>query len=343
MSSAGILDSIRVDSYSATPKYLQLANSILRAIESGELKRNIRLPSLNELTCYLEISKETAEKGYRYLQELGVLNSIPGKGHYVADAGIKSDQRILLLLNKLSAEKKLFYDSFTEHIDATVPIDFYVYNNDFSLFKKLISNRKTYYSHYVIMPHFIGHADEAGKVISTLPADKLIVLDRRLDGLTQRSACIYEDFREDIYSGLEKTADRMRKYELLNLVFPVQSYFSRSIVDGFRKYCSQYGFKGQILNKLDSISMNRGEVYICLTEGDLVTLIEKLERSGLRAGEDVGIISYNETPLKKYILNGITTISTNYREMGRLAADMITRNYRAHVALPFHVVLRKSL
>ena len=38
-------------------------------------------------------------------------------------------------------------------------------------------------------------------------------------------------------------------------------------------------------------------------------------------GKQVGIISYNETPLKKIILNGITTISTDFEAMGIEAAN----------------------
>ena len=44
---------------------------------------------------------------------------------------------------------------------------------------------------------------------------------------------------------------------------------------------------------------NTGEVYINLMENDLVILIEKILAAGLKVGKDVGIISYNETPLKK--------------------------------------------
>jgi len=46
-------------------------------------------------------------------------------------------------------------------------------------------------------------------------------------------------------------------------------------------------------------------------EGDLVV------------GRDVGVISYNETPMKKIILDGITTISTDFEMMGRRVAEVI--------------------
>ena len=40
----------------------------------------------------------------------------------------------------------------------------------------------------------------------------------------------------------------------------------------------------------------------------------------------IGIISYNETPLKKVVENGITTISTDFKAMGKLLANMILEN-----------------
>ena len=34
-------------------------------------------------------------------------------------------------------------------------IDFYIYNNDFALFRKLLTNKTEDYTHFVIIPHFI--------------------------------------------------------------------------------------------------------------------------------------------------------------------------------------------
>jgi len=57
-----------IDYYSATPKYLQLANCIIKAISEGVLKENDVLPSINELSFEFEISRDTAEKGYKHLK-----------------------------------------------------------------------------------------------------------------------------------------------------------------------------------------------------------------------------------------------------------------------------------
>jgi len=78
-------------------------------------------------------------------------------------------------------------------------------------------------------------------------------------------------------------------------------------------------------------------------EDDLVELIEKIIGDKLNVGGDIGVISYNETPLKKIILNGITTISTDFKMMGEKAAEMVLDNTKEHLAIPFKVTQRNSL
>jgi DNA-binding LacI/PurR family transcriptional regulator len=89
--------------------------------------------------------------------------------------------------------------------------------------------------------------------------------------------------------------------------------------------------------------MNEGEVYINLMEDDLVILIERIISNNFKIGEQIGVISYNETPLKKIILNGITTISSDFRKMGEMTAQLILENSTKHMEVPFYLTLRSSL
>ena len=78
-------------------------------------------------------------------------------------------------------------------------------------------------------------------------------------------------------------------------------------------------------------------------DNDLVVLIERIIESKLKVGVDIGVISYNETPLKKIILNGITTISTDFEQIGIETARIIQENKLRHVQVPFKLTLRASL
>src|SRR5690606_6748219 len=97
------LSNEHIDEFSATPKYVELTHSILNAIEAGKLKKDDLVPSINELSFELEISRDTAEKGYKHLKKMGVLGSVPGKGYYIVNDDIKQTQHVMLLFNKLSA------------------------------------------------------------------------------------------------------------------------------------------------------------------------------------------------------------------------------------------------
>jgi DNA-binding LacI/PurR family transcriptional regulator len=76
-------------------------------------------------------------------------------------------------------------------------------------------------------------------------------------------------------------------------------------------------------------------------EDDLFELLEQMQ--GLKVGKDIGIISYNETKAKKYIMNGLTTISTDFEAMGRRAAELVLKHSKQQWQNPFHVTLRDSL
>jgi DNA-binding LacI/PurR family transcriptional regulator len=90
-------------------------------------------------------------------------------------------------------------------------------------------------------------------------------------------------------------------------------------------------------------SINAGDVYVSVMEDDLVLLLERIITEKLEVGKQVGIISYNETPYKQFLLNGITTVSTDFEQMGRMAANLIIEGKKDQLALPFRLLLRSSL
>ena len=93
-------DFIKIDEYSATPKYLQLANSIVNAIEAAVIKNDYLLPSINELSYQFDISRDTIQKSYRHLKKIGVVNSFRGKGYCISNMDFRQKLKIFLLFNK---------------------------------------------------------------------------------------------------------------------------------------------------------------------------------------------------------------------------------------------------
>jgi DNA-binding transcriptional regulator YhcF (GntR family) len=337
---------VHVDDFSATPKYYQIAHSIIAAISDGKIQQDDVLPSINELSFEFEISRDTAEKAYKHLKKLGILGSVPGKGYFIQNADLDQRYKILLLFNKLSEHKKIIYDAFASTLGEKAWIDFYIYNSDFSLFKKLINQKISDYTHIVILPHFRERWENVHEVINTIPKDRLILLDKRLPGVTGQYGSVFENFFEDIFTALESTAatKRLDKYSKFKLVFPTDTYYPDEIKEGFIHFCDFYGHAYQIVPDVETADIHAGDLFINVRESDLVTLLDKINDQHWTVGKDVGIISYNETPLKKHLLSGgLTTISTDFKMMGEAAANLILNDEHKEVPIPFFLTLRDSI
>jgi DNA-binding LacI/PurR family transcriptional regulator len=83
------------------------------------------------------------------------------------------------------------------------------------------------------------------------------------------------------------------------------------------------------------------DVYITIEENDLVNLVKQTRDKNLTPGRDIGIISYNDTPLKDLL--GITVISTDFNVMGETAAYMILKKKKEQVKNVFSFINRGSV
>lgn len=343
MKKSSKIDSLRIDELSATPKYQQLVNAVLNAIKQNILKKGDLMPSINELSFEYEISRVTIEKGYNKLRKMGILEAHHGKGYFIANTNISQDLKIFLMFNKLSAHKKIIYDAFVETLGEKAAVDFYIYNNDFGLFKKLLSQQKGTYTHYVIITHFVEKDQDYKTLIEQISKEKLILVDKKIEGISGNFSAVYENFEDDIFNALIKALEPLSKYHTLKLIFPESSYFPKEIVNGFKNFCYSYAFNYKIVHDMDLEEVNEGEVYINLMEEDLVKILDKIIALNLTIGEQVGLISYNETPLKKFIMNGLTTISTDFATMGKTAAELVLNSSKEQIENPFELILRGSL
>jgi DNA-binding LacI/PurR family transcriptional regulator len=273
----------------------------------------------------------------------GIVNSVPGKGYFIQRVDLESSIKVFLMFNKLSPHKKIIYDAFVKTLGSKVSVDFYVYNNDLSLFRKLLNNSRADYNYYVIIPHFVEGGDKAPELINQIDKHKLILLDKILPQVVGDFSAVYEDFETDIYKALEQGLKQLKKYNTIKLITPENSYYPEEIKTGLMRFCQDFGFQADMVHDISVEQLKSGEVYINLMDDDLVTLVEKAIASELKVGKELGIVSYNETPLKRIILDGITTISTDFETMGRAAAEIVLSGKKDRLAVPFKIYLRSSL
>ncbi|WP_236648672.1 GntR family transcriptional regulator [Spirosoma sp. 209] len=334
---------IRINDQSSTPKYQQIYESVVEGIEHGDSRPGDKLPSIHEISAEFNVAKRTVERAYDRLKEQEIIVAVKGKGYYINHSPVGRNLKIFLLFNKLSAHKKIIYDSFVETVGPDVTIDFYIYNNDFRLFKALLEKEGARHTHYVIIGHFFNGDEQARLLIDQLPKHKLLVLDKQIDGLSGQYAAVVQNFEKDLMQALTEALPLLRKYTTLNLLFPAHSYHPRAILNGFYRFCYEHDFTAHVIHDIDNEVITGGNAYINIMEDDLVTLIKKIKATSYSVGQEVGILSYNETPLKEILLDGITVMSTDFAQMGRTAAQLILENSCRQVENPFQLIVRQSL
>ena len=74
----------------------------------------------------------------------------------------------------------------------------------------------------------------------------------------------------------------------------------------------------------------------------LLTLARVAKEQGLVIGEDISVISYNDAPINEIILDGLTAVSTDFRQMGETAADMILTKNLSKVKCDFRLIRRST-
>jgi DNA-binding transcriptional regulator YhcF (GntR family) len=329
---------------SKLPKYRQIIAAVISDIEKGVLQKDNQLPSINELSFEYDIARDTVEKAYNELKEKGIITSVRGKGFFIN--GLKGSKlRILLVLNKLSAYKKLIYYSFINTLGDKATVDLQVHHYNAVLLKKILDDNAGKYHYYVVMPHFFEGLDTVDVIreLEKIRPDELVLLDKNLPGLKGNYLCVYQDFENDIYSALESGEDVIAKYKELCLVFPENENYPDDIVKGFRKFCSHYDKRYRVIENTSDLKLEKGTLFIVIEDADLVDLVKKAMEKGYKLGKEIGIISFNETTLKEILSGGIATISTHFEAMGSTAATLILEKQPIKIKNPFSLIRRPSL
>jgi DNA-binding transcriptional regulator YhcF (GntR family) len=333
---------LRINHDSEIPKYKQVVNLIISDIEAGIFKKGQRIPSINETSEELLLSRDTVEKAYVYLKKNGVLSSVRGKGYYVNQVNIHKKIKVALILNKLSNYKRSLYYSFAEKLGTKAHVDVFIYNYNIEQFNEIINNQITNYDYFVILPHFNSESADVDHAIRKIPKEKVLLVDRNVESLNDYPV-VYQEYEKDIQSALEKGIGLIKKYSKINLVFPGNEYYSKNILRGFQIFCQVNNLQFSVIDQLNEPAVKQGEAFVLISDDDLYRFIKISKSKNWKLGKDVGVVAYNDNPVKELLEDGITTISTNHDEIGRTAAQMIlTKDFR-RIKSPFEFVKRNSL
>ncbi len=329
---------ININSQSAQPKYKQIVLSVEMAIAEKRLKRDEKLPSVNKVSLEFSISRDTVLLAYDELKKRGIIYAVLGKGYYVKSVEFTLEQRIFLLFDELNAFKEDLYTSFLYNVNKNFQIDIFFHHFNLEMFNKLVNGSKGNYSKYIIMP---SNLEIPSDVIKSLPLNDTYVLDQTTKAFSDYPA-VYQDFVTDMYDALIFGLDKIKKYEELILIFPGDKE-PVGMVSGFLKFCQENDCQHSVVSTFENDEIKKGSLFIIPSDRHLVNVIEQAKIQNLALGIDYGIISYNDTSLKKVVENGITTISTDFNDMGKILAEMINTNLKSNIKNDSKLILRNSL
>ncbi len=329
---------IHFDPDSQVPKYRQIIQSVKWAIEKRILKKGDKIPSLNQVCSTYNLSRDTVMLAYNELKSHGIIASKKGKGYYVESSDIQLEEKVFLLFDELNSFKEDLYNSFFESLNSNASVDVFFHHFNYQVFKNQIIESAGKYTSYVIMP---ASFDNIGHLIQKLPSDRVFILDRLKPELSGFPV-IYQDFECDVYEGLVTALDLLAKYRRLVFIHPGGKEPAERMT-GFRRFCQDYKFDFKVARSLNEVKPALYEAYLVPSDRVLVELIKMANDYEFELGEKFGIISFNDSMLKQVVAGGITTISTDFNEMGRLLAAMVLEKKAVQVRNKSAIILRKSL
>ncbi|WP_372752436.1 GntR family transcriptional regulator [Mariniflexile sp.] len=320
---------------SEVPRYQQLVNAVNDALANNTLSSGDALPSVNAICNDYKLSRDTVFKAYTILKENGVVESVPNKGYYVAN----DTRKVLLVLDTFKAYKEVLYHSFVNNLPKKVIVDVQFHHYNINNFKTILNNSKGKYFKYVVMT--FDHK-EVPNVIADFDNDKLLLIDWNIYSNSSNNY-VFQDFGKAFSEALKEAVVPFKKYKKLVFVYPTFTKHPSESVTYFKQFCEINKLKFKIITEPSDFNIVKGEAYISVSDRILGTFLEQCKAKNFEPGTDVGFLSYNETPMKKFIYKGISVVSTDFKEIGIKAAEFINQENTVQTYIPTKLILRESL
>ncbi len=328
------------------PKYKQIVTTVQNAVEQGRLKPGDMLPSFNQLCKKFDISRDTVIKAYQELKSLGLVSASPGKGNYISSSGRHRKRHVFLLFDEFSAYKEILFNNLESTLRPQGRLDLYFHHFNETLFFDLVRQGLGKYTDYVIMP--FSTKESFGLFSELFQNENIYILDQGGCLYGEAYPSVYQDFEQGIYDSLLTAAESIEKYNrFLMIINPPENdsrrVMTEQISDGFFRFCKQFNLIAQIRNSIHNFRPQPGDCFFVHSDRELVSLFKIVHQKAFVPGRDVGIISFNDAPLKEITAGGITTISTDFERMGRTMAEMVLNHSRAHIKNPIRLIHRNTL
>lgn len=317
----------------------QIIASVTEAVRSGELTPGQAVPSINVTAQTFGVARKTVVRAYDKLKQAGLIGSRPKTGFFVINDQPSQKRKVLLIIHSFDGHWETLYNSFRKQVNDVCEIDIYFHHYNIKVLDLLITRNVADYDLFIISS--FDHP-QVGRVVGRIPAYKVLLISRK-DRLDDSYNYIIQDFFKGTYNALKLAHHSLNKYKKVILSFPGKGGHSLTLKEGFTSYCDEFGLEYAIVNSLDELEIRKGEAYLTINDNDLIHLLKVCKEKNWQLGKDVGVLSYNETPLKQVIRDGISVISCNFLLMAEQIAAFIKERKSAKEIIPIEFIERNSL
>ncbi|MEL6919007.1 MAG: GntR family transcriptional regulator, partial [Bacteroidota bacterium] len=179
-------------------------------------------------------------------------------------------------------------------------------------------------------------------LLESIAPQKLLIVDRFIS-MPKEYSYISQEFEETTYSKLVNLLPAIKKYKKFKLFFSDNMDYPVGVRNAFNRFLTDYDIKGSIAKKYEPGSIKKDYLYFFISDTFLWELLRDCRNNEYVVGKDVGILSHNDHIAKQIVFGGITTISTDFHDMAKRAAQHVKHGDKIQVIMPFNLIRRNSL
>ncbi|WP_420401843.1 substrate-binding domain-containing protein [Flagellimonas sp.] len=320
-------------------KHEHLVLGTIEAIDDGILRRDDKMPSINLMIKESGYSRKTIYDAYEELKNRGLIESKMGKGYFVSSDQTTIIRNVALLLFTFQRFQQEFYNAFRKELGDKFRIDVYFHHNNMDVFQSILANIKSRYGYYVIAPI---QDKTLVPILEQFDHKRMLIVDRYLP-LDQKYSFISQEFEDSIYSKLIDLIPFIKKYKAFIMYFKPNSILPAEILHAFKRFSDKYEVNGIVEEAYPLGSVQKENLYFCVDDNTLWDLLRDASQKEYEIGKDVGVLSLDDHIVKEMIHGGITTISSDFKEMGRKAAKQIKSGTVTREFMSLSLLQRNSL
>lgn len=303
------------------PKSKFIENYFIDMINEGVLKKGMKLPSINELAGKCKIARETVVKSYNLLKSKGLIESRHGKGFIVIKSKYKKSVNVFILLDVMSnSYKEQLVRGLNENLGNKISITCFAHRYNPEMFVNLIEDAVGRYEYYVV---FAMRDKSTFKSILKIPQNRLLLLDVPADIPDCESSYIYQNSDENFYKALSESLPFISKYKKFYMIFDPSGTHPVERISAFKRFCSDNSLDCRILDDFSEAYLEKGAFFMVMDDNHLVDILLSAKDKGLKVKDDFGVISYNDSPIKKVVADGAAVISINFYNLGKMLAQQL--------------------